>query len=84
MPRMSHDLFVRHAIPVRSRHKARPHSVWTDRLKATAFETGLRSPFQEDLPHGIATQPRPLDTAGPVDFSEQWPGLDLRALKLGL
>ena len=70
MPRMAHDLFVGHAVAIGGSHEAGPQSVWADRLSPGAWNSGLTCTTDQDLTHGASCQPRLLDLAAAVNFSE--------------
>ena len=71
MPRVTHDLFVRHVIAVGGRHKPGAQAMRADRFRQRALQSGPGSALEKDLTYGVRTQPGGFDHAAAIDLPEQ-------------
>ena len=77
MPGVAHDLFIRHAVAVGSRHEASAQAVRADWFRECALHASLLSAFEKDLTHAVWRQPGCFDLPAAVDLSEQRARRDL-------
>ena len=70
MARMPHDLLIGDPVPVGCRHETCPQPMRADRLGQRALNPGLRRPPEQDLTHGVLTEPAGFDPPGLINLPE--------------
>ena len=83
MPRVAHNLLVRHTVSIGRGDEARPHAMRRRRLKQGSLDSRRRGASSKDLANGIRVKALPTDRAPLRDPAKHRPITDLCSTQPG-